>query len=67
MEEKHSLQEFTDLEEAEEENEDYLEEGEEAEGDIEQGMKGIYHYSPSLIQKRGISTLHQVNNVMLFI
>lgn len=61
MEEKLSLQEFHDLEEVEDgqEDDDYSEE--EKEGDIEEGMKGNYHYSPSLIQKRGISTLHQVN------
>lgn len=63
MEEKLSLQEFHDLEEVEDEgqeDDDYSEE-EKEEGDIEKGMKGNYHYSPSLIQKRGISTLHQVN------
>ena len=62
MEEKLSLQEFHDLEEVEdgEEDGDYLEEeGEEGE-DIEKGLKGNFHYSPSLIQKRGVSTLHQV-------
>ena len=63
MEEKLSLQEFHDLEEVEDggqEDDDYSEE-EKEDGDIEKGMKGNYHYSPSLIQKRGISTLHQVN------
>ena len=59
MEEKLSLQEFHDLEEVEdgEEDGDYLEEEGE---DIEKGLKGNFHYSPSLIQKRGVSTLHQV-------
>ena len=63
MEEKLSLQEFHDLEEVEdgeEEDGDYLEEEEEGE-DVEKGLKGNFHYSPSLIQKRGVSTLHQVN------
>ena len=63
MEEKLSLQEFHDLEEVEdgEEDGDYLEEEEEEEGeDVEKGLKGNFHYSPSLIQKRGVSTLHQV-------
>ena len=63
MEEKLSLQEFHDLEEVEgggQDDDDYSEE-EKEDGDIEKGMKGNYHYSPSLIQKRGISTLHQVN------
>ena len=62
MEEKLSLHEFHDLEDVEDEgqdDDDYSEE--EKEGDIEKGMKGNYHYSPSLIQKRGISTVHQVN------
>ena len=68
MEEKLSLEEFHDLEEVEdrEEDDDFSEE--EIEGDIEKGMKGNFHYSPSIIQKRGVSTLHQViwNNLFHF-
>ena len=68
MEEKLSLEEFHDLEEVvdREEDDDFSEE--EIEGDIEKGMKGNFHYSPSIIQKRGVSTLHQViwNNLFHF-
>ena len=61
MEEKLSLQEFHDLEEVEDgEDGDYLEEEDEEGEDVEKGLKGNFHYSPSLIQKRGVSTLHQV-------
>ena len=50
MEEKLSLHEFHDLEELEDEgqeDDDYSEE-ENEDGDIEKGMKGNYHYSPSI-------------------
>ena len=63
MEEKLSLQEFHDLEEiTNEEEEEADNEAEAEEEDIEKGMNGKgYHFSPSLIKKRGVSNLHQVS------
>ena len=60
MEEKLSLQEFHDLEEIT--NEEEEDENEAEEEDIEKGMNGKgYHFSPSLIKKRGVNNLHQVS------
>ena len=59
MREQMSLEEFHDLEELDKEEEDDTQDE-----DVEKGVTNQnYHFSPSLIKKRGFNTLHQVGVV----
>ena len=67
MEEQLSLEEFQDIDDIEDgddlEDNDVKEynDEEEEDVDVEKGDKRkSYHYSPSVIKKRGLNTLHQV-------
>ena len=56
MREQMSLEEFHDLDELDKEEDEDLQEE-----DVEKGvLNQNYHFSPSLIKKRGFNTLHQV-------
>ena len=56
MREQMSLEEFHDLDELDKEEDEDLQDE-----DVEKGvLNQNYHFSPSLIKKRGFNTLHQV-------